>query len=73
MWLAEIPPFDRTGVSVDFQGYQVTVTKPDGTNQTLGPFTSDDIGSAYSKYTPATTELYFQFTFPGQLINVLNN
>ena len=38
MWLAEIPPFDRTGVSVDFQGYQVTITSPDGTNKTLGPF-----------------------------------
>ena len=70
MWLAEIPPFDRTGVSVDFQGYQVTVTSPDGTNQTLGPFKSDDIGSGYTYYTPTKAGTYiFQFTFPGQLIN----
>ena len=70
MWLAEIPPFDRTGVSVDFEGFQVTVTSPDGTNQTLGAFKSDDIGAAYTKYTPSTTgTYYFQFTFPGQLIN----
>ena len=70
MWLAEIPPFDRTGVSVDFEGFKVTVTSPDGTNQTLGPFKSDDIGAAYTKYTPITTGTYsFQFIFPGQIIN----
>jgi hypothetical protein len=70
MWLAEIPPFDRTGVSVDFEGFKVTVTSPDGTNQTLGPFKSDDIGAAYTKYTPTTTGAFsFQFIFPGQLIN----
>ena len=71
MWLAEIPPFDKTGTSVDFQGFQVTVTLPDGTNQTLGPFSSDDIGTAYAAFTPATTGTYsFQFSFPGQYINV---
>ena len=65
MWLAEIPPFDRTGVSVDFEGFKVTVTSPDGTNQTLGPFKSDDIGAAYSKYTPTTTgTFYFPIHFP---------
>jgi hypothetical protein len=70
MWLAEIPPFDVTGVSVDFQGFQVTVTSPDGANKTLGTFKSDDIGAAYTYYTPTTTGTYhFQFIFPGQDIN----
>ena len=71
MWLAEIPPFDKTGTSVDFQGYQVTVTLPDGSNQTIGPLSSDDIGTAYSAFTPTTAGVYsFQFSFPGQYINV---
>ena len=71
MWLAEIPPFDKTGTSVDFQGYRVTVTLPDGTNQTIGPLSSDDIGTAYSAFTPTTAGTYsFQMSFPGQYINV---
>ncbi len=52
-----------------WENLTVTVTKPDGTTQTLGPFHSDDIGNCFTSYVPDTTgTYYFQFSFPGQAI-----
>jgi outer membrane protein assembly factor BamB len=45
------------------------VTKPDGTTNVLGPFTSDDVGSMSTTYIPTTTgKYYFQFSFSGQVV-----
>ena len=33
-------------------GITITVVKPDGTSQTLGPFTTDSTGSTYTNYVP---------------------
>ena len=67
MWLNEVPPSAGGGGGDRWTGFTVTVTKPDGTSQTLGPFTSDPVGSAYSPYVPDTTGAYsFQFNFAGQ-------
>ena len=69
MWLYNIPPFNIAG-SILFQGYTVTVTLPDKTTATLGPFTSDDIASAFTTYIPTETGNYsFVFSFPGQQCN----
>jgi hypothetical protein len=38
--------------SLGWSGITITVTKPDGTTQTLGPFTTDSTGSTYTLYTP---------------------
>ncbi len=38
--------------SLGWSGLTITVTKPDGTSQTLGPFTTDSTGSTYSPFTP---------------------
>jgi outer membrane protein assembly factor BamB len=38
--------------------YTVDVTKPDGTNQTIGPIKSDSTGTAYTLYSPPTTGNY---------------
>jgi hypothetical protein len=47
----------------------ITVTKPDGTTQTLGPYNTDDVGSLPTYYTPTTTgTYYFQMSFPGQTV-----
>ncbi len=51
-------------------GITVTVTKPDGTTETLGPFKTDATGSTGTTYVPATAGTYkFQSHFPAQWYN----
>jgi hypothetical protein len=38
--------------------YNVEITKPDGTKETLGPITSDPVGGGYSLYTPTQVGTY---------------
>ena len=68
-WI-DIPPPTASGVYGDrWQNMHVNVVKPDGTNETLGPFTSDDTGGTYTTYTPTLIGNYtFQMTFPGQTL-----
>jgi hypothetical protein len=48
-------------------GITVTVTKPDGTTQTLGPFTTDTTGGTGTIYIPAIAGNYtLQSHFPEQ-------
>jgi hypothetical protein len=50
-----------------WSGIQIIVTKPDGTNTTLGPFTTDSTGSTYTLYTPEKIGNYTLTTiFPQQ-------
>lgn len=45
----------------------IVVTKPDGTNETRGPFKTDSTGSTFEQYTPATVGTYTITTyFPQQ-------
>ena len=47
----------------------VTITKPDGTKETQGPFTSDPLGDQYFMYKPDIVgKYYFQMSFPGQIL-----
>ena len=47
----------------------MVVTRPDGTTETLGPFTSDDTGGAHTTYTPSVLGNYtFQMVFGGQTL-----
>ncbi len=63
VWLQPIPP---TANDV-FHGFKVTITKPDGTNETKGPLTSSPIGSQYFTYTPTMLGEYtFKLTYPGE-------
>ena len=68
-WLDKAPA-TAAGPSGDrWQGFTVTITKPDGTTQTMGPYTSDPVGMAYFDYVPDTVGNYtLQFSFPGQNI-----
>jgi outer membrane protein assembly factor BamB len=51
-------------------GLTVTVTKPDGTTEPLGPFRTDSTGSTGTIYVPATVgTYYFQTHFPAQWYN----
>jgi hypothetical protein len=44
--------------SYGWSGITITVTKPDGTSETLGPFTTDSTGSTYTTYIPDQTGNY---------------
>ncbi len=68
-WLSTAPPGAGMGNGPGnrYQGFQVTITTPDGTNQTEGPYTSDHAGTAIFVYTPTVIGTYtLQFSFPGQ-------
>jgi len=68
-WL-NLPPPTASGAYGDrWKNFTVEVTKPDGTLETKGPFTSDAVGGAWTTYTPTTTGTYtFVFKFDGQTI-----
>ncbi|MGD0645290.1 MAG: PQQ-binding-like beta-propeller repeat protein [Candidatus Bathyarchaeia archaeon] len=68
-WLSDVPPTATGSYGDRWNNVTITVTKPDGTTQTLGPFSSDPVGGGYTLYTPETTgTYYFQMNFPGQTI-----
>jgi len=53
-----------------WSGLTVTVTKPDGTTETLGPYKTDATGSTGAIYMPTMKGTYkFQAHFPAQLYN----
>lgn len=56
--------------SCGWEGLTVTVTKPDGSSLTLGPFRTDSTGSTGTVYTPDKAGNYtFQTHFPQQWFN----
>ena len=72
MWISNVIPTASGAFGDRWQGYKITITKPDGTTQTLGPFTSDPISSGYTSYTPDQTGTYkFVFSYPGQVLTGL--
>ncbi len=58
-----------------YHGMTLKVIKPDGTNDTLGPYTADTTGGVGGiKYVPATLGNYtVQAFYPGQTINTGDN
>jgi hypothetical protein len=63
-WLA-VPNADQSLVT----NMTVLVTHPDGTTETLGPFTADLTGGTYTRYTPTSLGNYtFQFIYGGQTL-----
>jgi outer membrane protein assembly factor BamB len=56
-------------VNLGWTGLTVTVTKPDGTSETLGPFRTDATGGTGYSYTPSMVGNYtLQTHFPQQLM-----
>jgi hypothetical protein len=67
MWIQIPPPTAAGAVGDRWHNFNVTITKPDGTKETLGPFTSDDTGGTYTLYTPTQLGNYsFVFNYPGE-------
>ena len=66
VWVQPIPP----EAGEVFNGFEVTITKPDGHTDTLGPTDSWPVGAAFFPYTPTTVGDYtFEFTYPGQTMS----
>ena len=74
-WLDKVPPTAGIiGLGDRWQDFRIEVTKPDGSKETLGPFTSDPVGSMWTTYTPTQVGTYtFQFSFPGQTIQAFGD
>jgi hypothetical protein len=65
-WVNQPPPTANNIYGDRFGNMTVEVTHPDGTTETLGPFTSDNTGGTFTPYTPAQVGVYtFQFFFGG--------
>jgi hypothetical protein len=70
-WTNANPPTAQ-GAYGDRWTFTVEVTKPDGSNETLGPYTSDPIGGSYILYTPTQVGTYSVVAkFPGKTITGL--
>jgi outer membrane protein assembly factor BamB len=70
VWLSVAPPEYMTG---EYYGWNFTVNvvKPDGTNETLGPFESASTGGHYITFTPKTIGNYtLQAFFPETKITI---
>jgi len=69
MWLDKIDPTASGPAGSRFGNFTVTITKPNESTETLGPFTSDPASFAYTLYTPDQIGTYtLEFNFPGQQI-----
>jgi hypothetical protein len=67
-WLDKPPPGTNGDRGMRWLNLKIEITKPDGQQQTLGPYTSDPIGGNYATYTPDQIGTYtFKFVFPGQV------
>ncbi len=67
-WLDKVPIGAEGPWGSRWHNETITVTKPDNTTETLGPFNSDVNGGASTHYTPTQIGTYkFDFTFPGQI------
>jgi outer membrane protein assembly factor BamB len=68
-----LPPGDTLLGGGKWTGLTVTVTLPDKTQATLGPFITDATGGWYTTYTPTELGNYsFVLNFPGQYASNIN-
>lgn len=69
MWIDKPQPTLGGIVSDVWHNYTLTVTKPDGTKETFGPFDADPASFVSVTYKPTTIGTYIlKFTFPGQQV-----
>jgi hypothetical protein len=64
--VANVQPIPPTGFDV-YHGLTITITKPDGTTQTIGPLDTSTIGSQFATYTPTMVGTYeFKMEYAGE-------
>jgi len=67
MWLGELNPGSSVSSGGHWENFGMLITKPDGTTQTMGPFTANDAAFAIATFTPTQEGNYtLKFSFPGQ-------
>ncbi len=67
-WIDKVPPTAEGFWGSVWHDMTITVTKPDGTTETLGPYTSDAVGGVWDWYTPDQLGEYkFVTNFPEQV------
>ena len=72
-WIDKVPPASVGNYGVHWHNMTITMTKPDGNTQIMGPFESDAVGGAWAQFTPDQVGTYkFVGNFPGQ-VAVLEN
>ncbi|MCL4430136.1 MAG: hypothetical protein M1167_05230, partial [Chloroflexi bacterium] len=72
-WVNLPPPTASAQFGDRWTNMTVIVTHPDGTKETLGPFTSDATGGSHTTYTPSVIGNYtFQMKFGGETLLGLN-
>ena len=70
-WIDKPPPSAIGAEGDRWLNMKLDVTKPDGTQQNIGSYTSDPIGGGYATYIPDQTGTYtFKFSFPGQVASI---
>jgi hypothetical protein len=70
-WRNQVPPTAAGDGGDRWRNIMIYITKPDGSKETLGPFTSDPVGGTYALYTPTEVGTYnFSVTFPEQVLSL---
>ena len=73
-WTANLPPTANGEYGDRWTGVTIIETQPDGTNVTLGPYTSDPVGTVFASAVPTVAGNYsFQAFFPAHLMNFSPN
>jgi len=68
-WINQPPPTASAAAGDRYHNMTVVVIHPDGTKETLGPFSSDATGGSHTTYTPTAIGNYsFQMFFGGQTL-----
>jgi hypothetical protein len=63
IWIHPYPPT----ALLDVHNFRVTITKPDGTTESKGPYNAFKSSSSFFLYTPTTPGIYkFKFDYPGE-------
>ncbi len=70
VWVDRYSPTAGGGIGQRWDGFKIDITKPDGTNETIGPFQcSSDVGSDFKVYTPDQIGTYtIVFSWPGETV-----
>jgi outer membrane protein assembly factor BamB len=68
VWVDRYSPTAGGGIGQRWDGFLITITKPDGTKLTIGPWKcSSDVGSDFKVYTPDQIGAYtIVFSWPGE-------
>ena len=69
MWLDELPLTAGGNGGDRWRNFMLNITKPNGSQEILGPFTSGPVGSTWTNFVPDQVGTYtIVFSWPGQTL-----